>query len=153
MHREQDPRLGRRMGMALKSLQGHLDLSLADAGVSFHVYLVLRHIDTYPGLSQRALADRLGIEGPTLTHHFDRLAADGLIERTRSHEDRRVWSATLTDEGRATLARAVKVADRIDAQFRSLFSPEEMQTLEACLERITDTYGRHRLDHDQSRSA
>jgi MarR family transcriptional regulator for hemolysin len=141
---EPEPRLGRSLAIALKSLQGHLDAGLNDVGSSFPVYLVLRHVAEYPGVSQRALAQRLGIEGPTLTHHLDRLAADGLVERVRNTDDRRVWSTMLTGKGEARLRAAVAVADDIDTQFRSLFSPAELQTFMTCLQRITDTYGRHR---------
>jgi DNA-binding MarR family transcriptional regulator len=136
------PRLARRLAIALKSLQASLGERLAEVNCSFVTYLVLRHIDAYPGRSQRELAGRLNIEGATLTHHLDRLAADGLIERVRSTEDRRVWSAVLTPEGRSLLAAATTVADESDRRLRSIFSPGELETLDACLQRITDTYRR-----------
>jgi MarR family transcriptional regulator for hemolysin len=146
-------RMGKQVAMALKGLQADLEDALSGIGSSFHTYLVLRHVEEHPGLSQRALADRLGIEGPTLTHHLDRLTAEGLVRRVRSDEDRRVSSAVLTTAGRSHLAAAVEVADACDAALRSLFSDDEWQTLGVCLRRITDRYGRHSLDHDRIRSA
>jgi MarR family transcriptional regulator, transcriptional regulator for hemolysin len=138
---EESPRIGRRLAIALKRLQTSLDGQLAAVGCSFTTYLVLRFIDQAPGESQRALAERLNIEGPTLTHHLDRLSADGLVERVRSTEDRRVWSAVLTPEGQSLLGAAVAVADNNDRHLRSLFSPQELNTLETCLQRLTDAYG------------
>lgn len=145
---EFEERIGRLMATALKALRGELDERLAAVGVPFHAYLVLRHVAAYPDVSQRCLAYRLGIEGSTLTHHFDRLAADGLIERVRSRTDRRVWSAVLTPLGKERLAAADAVAATADDQLRSLFSPAELETLTAGLQRITDVYGRQRRDHD-----
>jgi MarR family transcriptional regulator, transcriptional regulator for hemolysin len=143
-------RLGRQLAMALKAVRAHLDEQLRAEGSSFHSWLVLGRIDAHPGLSQRALASRLGIEGPTLTHHLDRLAADGLVERVRSREDRRVWCAGLTPAGRAHLDSVAGAADRVDSEVRSLFSDAEWRTLSSCLDRIIETYRRQRVDHDDT---
>lgn len=145
---ESQERLGRLMAVALKGLRAELDERLSEVGVPFHAYLVLRHVAAYPDASQRCLAHRLGIEGSTLTHHFDRLAADGLIERVRSSTDRRVWSAVLTPLGKERLAAADEVAATADDHLRSHFSEAELGTLTDALQRITDIYGRPRRDHD-----
>lgn len=142
--------MGRQLALALKGLQAHLDRRLAEQGSSFHTYLVLRGIQRSPGVSQRALASRLGIESSTVTHHLDRLAAEGLIERVRSTEDRRVWSATLTPAGEQVLAATVEVADGLDGEVRDLFDDAEWRNLSVCLDRITATYGRHRFEHDDA---
>lgn len=141
-----EDRLGKQLGMAAKAVQAHFDDELSKVGSSFHTFLVLRHILMYPGVSQRMLADRLGIEGPTLTHHLDRLVAEGLVERVRGSEDRRVTSAVLTATGRAHLRRVDKVGERLDADLRSSFSASELTTLRACLARLTDQYGRKSID-------
>src|ERR1700722_806187 len=110
-----DERLGRQLAWASKAAQANFDVALSRIGSSFHTFLVLRHVELYPGVSQRELARRLGIEGPTLTHHLDRLTADGLVERIRGRDDRRTSRTVLTTEGRAHLRKAVGVADRLDA--------------------------------------
>jgi MarR family transcriptional regulator for hemolysin len=143
-------RLGRQLAMASKAVRGRLEERLHADGSSFHSYLVLRHVDARPDSSQRDLAARLGIEGPTLTHHLDRLAAEGLVERVRSTQDRRVWSAVLTPAGRSYLDATVGSADVVDDELRALFTAAEWQTLSVCLDRITATYGRHRLDDDKT---
>jgi MarR family transcriptional regulator, transcriptional regulator for hemolysin len=94
----------------------------------------------YHGVSQRQLAERLGIEGPTLTHHLDRLAADGLACRVRDPQDRRVSRVELTGEGQAHLDRVEAYANKADNEFRDLFSDKELDTLFALLNRIRDHY-------------
>jgi DNA-binding MarR family transcriptional regulator len=141
-----EDRLGKQLGMAAKAVQAHFDGALNGVGSSFHTFLVLRHIQQYPGVSQRVLADRLGIESPTLTHHLDRLVAEGLVERVRGHDDRRVFSAVLTADGRAHLRKVDKVGARLDAELRASFTSSELTTLQRCLTRITDRYGRKSLD-------
>jgi MarR family transcriptional regulator for hemolysin len=130
------------LAKATKAAQASFDESLAGIGSSFSTYIVLRHIESYPGVSQRELAARLGIEGPTLTHHLDRLGAAGLVERVRGRDDRRTSSAVLTAKGRAHLRKAMKHAGERDIRFRSLFDLKELEVLEKCLRRIIDHYGR-----------
>ena len=147
-----EERLGRQLAFASKAVQGRLDQALAEIGSSFHTFLVLRFVDGFPGLSQRQLARRLGIEGPTLTHHLDRLVAEGLVRRVRDVDDRRVSSTLLTAKGRAHLRKAVQVADRLDADLRCLFSESELQTLRDCLGRIAEHHGRSELDDNRTRT-
>jgi MarR family transcriptional regulator for hemolysin len=51
-------------------------------------------------LSQRALADLVGVEGPSMVSMLDRLERDGFVTRTPSPHDRRVKLVQLTDSGR-----------------------------------------------------
>src|ERR1700683_5719 len=86
-----EERIGRLLAMTGKVAREHFDRRLGTVGASLNTYRVLRTADLCPGVSQRQLASGLGIEGPTLTHHLDRLASDGLIERVRNREDLRGW--------------------------------------------------------------
>jgi len=147
-----EERLGKQLSWATKAAQANFDLALSRIGSSFHTFLVLRHIELSPGVAQRELARRLGIEGPTLTHHLDRLTAEGLVERVRGRDDRRTSSAVLTAKGRAHLRKVVSFADQLDAEFRSLFTKSELQTLRDCLQRIIDHYGRSEVDDNPARA-
>jgi MarR family transcriptional regulator for hemolysin len=147
-----EERLGKQLAHAAKAAQSGFDQALTEIGSSFHTFLVLRHVEQYPGVSQRQLARHLGIEGPTLSHHLDRLCAEGLVERVRGHDDRRTSSTVLTTRGRAHLSRVVRFADRLDAEFRELFSATELQVLQECLQRVIDRYGRTNLDDNRART-
>jgi MarR family transcriptional regulator, transcriptional regulator for hemolysin len=147
-----EERLGKQLAVAAKAARAEFDQALVGIGSSFHTFLVLRHVELYPGVTQRQLARHLGIEGPTLTHHLDRLCADGLVERVRGRDDRRTSSTVLTASGRAHLRRVVKFADQLDSEFRELFSPTELLVLQECLQRIIHHYGRTDLDVDRSRT-
>lgn len=58
-------------------------------------------------MSQRALADLVGVEGPSMVSMLDRLEREGLVTRAPSPTDRRVKLVHLTDAG-TTLYRQVK---------------------------------------------
>jgi MarR family transcriptional regulator for hemolysin len=133
-----EERLGKQLAWASKAALGSFDQALSGIGSSFHTFLVLRHVDGYPGASQRELARRLGIEGPTLTHHLDRLVAEGLVKRVRGRDDRRTSSTVLTPKGQAHLRKVDRFADTLDAEFCSLFSEPELQAFRDCLQRIIE---------------
>jgi MarR family transcriptional regulator for hemolysin len=135
-------RLGKVLAIASKLAREHFDQKLRTVGASFPAYMVLTHAEAYPGLSQRRLADRLGIEGPTLVRHIDRLVADGLVRRVRDPQDRRVSRVELTADGKEASDRYTTVANKFDAEFRSLFTPEELTTLYELLYRIQDHYAK-----------
>jgi MarR family transcriptional regulator for hemolysin len=137
---DETPRLGRLLAFAHKSVQGSLDRQLAARGSSFHTWLVLRQVHGHPGLTQRALAETVGIEGPTLTHHLDRLTAEGLVERLPHASDRRAWTVALTVAGRRHLIATNAVADAHNAALATALSPAELTTVSAALARLVELY-------------
>lgn len=137
-----EERLGRVVAMTGKVVREQFDRSLAAADSSLNTYVVLRAVAANAGMSQRQLAASLSIEGPTLTHHLDRLSADGLIVRVRDTEDRRVFRVALTAAGTAHLDRAERHAARFDQDLRSMFTPTEIGTLRDLLTRIRDRYAK-----------
>jgi MarR family transcriptional regulator for hemolysin len=59
-------------------------------------------------MSQRELADLVGIEGPSLVATLDRLERDGLVKRVASPTDRRVKLVSLTEAGQGIFAEVQK---------------------------------------------
>ena len=68
-------------------------------------YSVLTVIGANPGLSQMAVAKRLGIERARLVHLLDSLEQRDLVSRLRSATDRRSHALHLTARGRTALAQ------------------------------------------------
>jgi DNA-binding MarR family transcriptional regulator len=132
----QDERLARRLALTAKALQVQFDGLLGQVGGSLPSWIALNVLMHTGGISQRQLADCMHVEGPTVTHHLDRWAADGLIERHRDPADRRVIRVQLTEAGRRLHREMAVVADDADAKLRALMSPDERRTLEDLLDRI-----------------
>jgi MarR family transcriptional regulator for hemolysin len=142
-----EERLGRLLALTAKVARERFDERLTAVGSSLNTYLILKHAAYYQGVSQRELAGGLGIEGPTLTHHLDRLAAEGLARRVRDPVDRRVSRVELTADGQAHLDRVEAYVDKADVEFRSLFSKRELDTLVGLLNRIRDHYAKEAHVH------
>jgi MarR family transcriptional regulator for hemolysin len=116
MSHPSDPALVERFSTALhstaRSWRLAVDARLKDLGVGQAGWMTIAMIAkaTEP-LSQRALADLLGIEGPSVVSMLDRLERDGLVRRAPCPVDRRVKLAHLTDDGRTLYAKVRKEAD------------------------------------------
>ncbi len=136
--------------MTAKVMREQFDQDLGAVGSSLNTYVILRTVASRSGLSQRQLADALGIESPTMTRHLDRLASDRLIVRVRGNGDRRVSQVHLTPEGQAHLDRVKTHADKLDKEFRSLFNAAEIAKLSELLTRIRICYGKE-TDVDATR--
>ena len=128
--------------MAAKATRAELDARLAEAGGSLSMYLVLRHAAEAAAcsagseLSQRELAGHMGIEGPTMVRHLDRLEGEGLIERRRDPRDRRVTRITVTPAGGRVLADLEAVAAAMDTEIGALLGEDEYRTAFATLARL-----------------
>lgn len=98
---------------------------------------VLFHLRHTPGMTQKALADALGVAAATLSVSVRRLETAGLVERRADETDARVQRLYLTTEGEALDAKCAKGRDfLIDAQFAD-FTDEDIETLDNLLCRMT----------------
>jgi DNA-binding MarR family transcriptional regulator len=83
------------------------------------------------------LGDALELTSGGATRLVDRLEESGYLERVRCPTDRRILWARLTDDGLQMLAAATKVhLEDLDESFVSLFTADEMNTLNALLRRV-----------------
>src|ERR1700691_104885 len=77
-----------------------IDRALEAFGLSDATALPVLHIGHLgDGVRQGALADELGIEGPSLVRLVDRLTIAGLVERREDPTDRRAKTLHLTPAG------------------------------------------------------
>lgn len=103
-----------RLGLALAEvsrLWRHvLDARLKPLGLSTARWVALVNLSAHPeGLTQNALAFRVGIKGSTLVRQLDLLEADGWVVRRAQPGDRRVKRVFLTAKARPALASIAAV--------------------------------------------
>ncbi len=77
-----------------------LTVRLEPHGITLPQYYVLRELWQEEGLTQREIANRVGVLEPTMVGTLDALERLGMIERRRSTADRRKTHVQLTPEGR-----------------------------------------------------
>src|SRR5919202_2946837 len=91
--------IGLHLVQVAKVVNRAFDDALARAGGSLPVWLVLIALKSRQVANQRELADAVGIQGPTLTHHLNAMESAGLLTRRRDPENRRVHLGELTSAG------------------------------------------------------
>jgi MarR family transcriptional regulator, transcriptional regulator for hemolysin len=114
------------------------DDALAEAGGSLPVWLVLISLKSGQLASQRELAEAVGIQGATLTHHLNAMESAGLVTRRRDPANRRLHLVELTPEGDALFFRLRDAATVFDHQLRTGLSDTEASQLETLLTRLRD---------------
>ncbi|HEV7913144.1 MAG TPA: MarR family transcriptional regulator [Albitalea sp.] len=82
------------------------------------------------------LAREMSIDAGAMTRMLDRLAAKGLIERTRSETDRRVVHLRLTQEGEAAAEQVPHVLAEVNNDFLRGFNKQEWSQLKDHLQRM-----------------
>lgn len=111
-------------------------MALSEVGGSLPLWLVLLELKRGRHTTQRELAEAVGIEGATLTHHLNRMEEEGLIVRRRAPENRRVQLVSLSEAGEATFRRLLGRVTAFDRQLRAGLSEEALATLRDLLERL-----------------
>jgi len=80
-----------------KTFQKVLDSELRkNVGVTISQWRVVAALVLYPGLTQKEIADKVGIESPTLVPVIDKMEKEGLLKRKPDSKDRRVNRIYLT---------------------------------------------------------
>ena len=100
------------------------------------VWLVLISLKSGQLASQRELAEAVGVQGATLTHHLNAMESAGLVTRRRDPANRRLHLVELTPDGDALFFRLRDAATAFDQRLRAGFSDTEAGQLEALLTRL-----------------
>jgi MarR family transcriptional regulator for hemolysin len=138
--------------MTAKAVRAYADQQMAAAGSSLTAAIVTRILSDTPGLAQRELAELLGVEGPTMARHIDRLERDGVVTRTRDDADRRVVRVHLTERGQALRDRLHAISARTNEQLVSVFDPAELAQFQEYLDRVA-VHAAGLVDERRSRPA
>lgn len=132
----------RNLSLMQLQLGALLSRELASDGLSYPDYLVLADLSDRSDNQARLheLGRKLGWEKSRVSHHINRMQKRGLVEKERCPTDQRGWNVTLTDEGRAAIARAAPAhVEAVRHHFIDLLTPNQIQTI--------DTIARTVLQH------
>jgi MarR family transcriptional regulator for hemolysin len=130
------PPIGLDLTRTAKVVSRAFDDALAVHGGTVPQWLVLVSLATGRPQIQRELAAAVGIEGPTLTHHLDRMESAGLVSRTRDPENRRSQRVALTPDGEARFHALREAVVTFDAGLRAGLDDGEVAVLRGLLGRL-----------------
>lgn len=102
---------------------------------------VLLHLYRAPdGLSQRQIAERIGIEGPTVVGLLDRLESAGLLERRACAEDRRRKIVHLLPAGARVAPIIASHAEALRAEVLKGIAPADLKHCRDVLARMQEVF-------------
>jgi len=97
---------------------------------------VLRVVEAYAPVSQRAVGERLGVHPSDMVRAVDQLEEYGLVTRVRSKTDRRRYDLTVTVKGRSVLERFSALAEEVDQDFYGVLTAAEQRQLEKLMTKL-----------------
>ncbi|MGV9776782.1 MarR family winged helix-turn-helix transcriptional regulator [Streptosporangium sp. NPDC003464] len=87
-------------------------------------------------LGQLALAQAVGVTPSVVVDVLDKLEAVGALRRVRDSADRRRQVVEITDDGRALVLSATRLAEQVDAELLDALDPAQATALRKILVRV-----------------
>lgn len=117
----------------------NLDRRLRPLGLTQGKWRTLIHLSQAGNkLTQKEIAERMGVEEPTLAGLLDRLQKDGWIQRRESPSDRRCKIVHLQRRSRAVLDEIFNTAHGLRHELMEDVSPDDLETCARVLRHIRE---------------
>ena len=114
-----------------------LDLELHDkVGITIGQWKVIVMLHKHNGMTQKEIADRLGLEGPTLIPIIDRMEKEELVVRRVDPSDRRNNRIYRTEKADALWEKMMHCALKVRQVSVNGISEEDLGTMRAVLDKI-----------------
>jgi MarR family transcriptional regulator, transcriptional regulator for hemolysin len=121
-----------------KSFQRSLDIELRrNVGVTLSQWRVVGALILQPGLTQKEIADKMGIEGATLVPVIDKMEKEGLLKRKSDLADRRANRIYLTSKSDSLWTSMIECALKIRKSSTRNISENNIQITLDTLQKIS----------------
>ena len=121
--------------------RANVGVLLARVGLHVGQEMVLLELWKEDGLKGSELANRLGIEPPTITRMLRRMERCGFVERRSDPADARSFRVHLTEKGRALERLVVRIWEEAEEKTLRGMSPEETLVLRRLLAQVRKNLG------------
>jgi DNA-binding MarR family transcriptional regulator len=140
--------LGHLIGRARSEMLAALDTELARDELlgplevtSAQLIVILNLAGKECATSASELCKGISYDAGAMTRMLDRLEAKGLVQRTRSPDDRRLVNLELTAAGQAAYPRLREISMRVLNRSLRDFTADEAKLLERLLQRLAHNLG------------
>jgi DNA-binding MarR family transcriptional regulator len=132
------PRLGYLLKQAQLRFTEMASAALAPLGIGPREWAALNCLDEQHGLSQKEVAELLGVDRTTMVALIDELENKGLVERRAQAGDRRKNIVGLTAEGRDMMQRGARLADDCERRFLAVLNEPDAQRFKHALQAVIE---------------
>jgi MarR family transcriptional regulator, transcriptional regulator for hemolysin len=145
--------IGRKIVLTSRTIQHAFDLELRDkVGITMAQWRVINNLTSQNGITQREIADKLGLDTSSLIPLIDRLEAKDLVQRKPDPSDRRVNRVYLTEKAGTLLDAMHSCILSIRKILTKGIHENELETTLQVLERINENlishYGSYTKDNN-----
>ena len=124
---------------ASKAFQKAFDLQLRDkTGITLTQSKVIFALNMFSGLTQRELADKIGVETPSLVPIIDKMEEDGYLKRKLDSKDRRLKRIYTTPKTDALWDSMMECGLQIRKVSLNKVSEQEVKSVLDTLKRVTE---------------
>ena len=122
-----------RMTRAAAAMSRLWSLRLAEIGCTVPQGIVLCFLLERDAVTPKDLAERSGLDGPTMTGILDRLGDAGSVRRERREDDRRSLRVFLTDAGRERAGMVMSFMEEANRAVMKSMSVDEKAVIDRFL--------------------
>lgn len=109
-------------------------------GITYPQYLVLMVLWEHNSMPVNTIAKKLILNTNTITPLLKRMETQGIVQRTRSNEDERKVTVSLTEKGQKLRIRAAEIPEKLVTQIDSdKISVEDLIDLREKLNRLINS--------------
>ena len=124
---------------ASKTFQKAFDLELRNKiGITITQSKVIFTLYLHSGLTQRELADKIGVESPTLVPIIDKMEEDGYVQRKFDPQDRRIKRVYTTSKTDLLWDSMMECATHIRKVSTKEVSEQEIKSALEVIKKITE---------------
>jgi|SRR5215467_2646630 MarR family transcriptional regulator for hemolysin len=136
--------LGRKIVLASKTVQQAFDFELQNrVDVTLAQWRAINIIRLQHGITQREIANKLGLDASSIIPLIDRLERKELVRRQADADDRRINRLYLTERTESLLDSMFACAVSVKKILAKDISDDQLSVLQYCLERIIQNLVSH----------
>lgn len=136
--------IGYQVRQAQSAVFRDISRAIKHIGVTPGEFSLLTMLEANPGVNSVTLARIYQLDKATLSLAIKSLVRRGIIQSTRSAEDRRYYSLKLTPAGRAVLRRVTRRIEKQERAMDAVLRPGERRLLLDLLKRISRAFDHRR---------
>ena len=137
------PRVTQQLAKASRALTRNADARLAPLGLRFAQVPVIVLLRSNGGMTQKALAEAVGVEQPSMAQTLARMERNGLINRVAHPDDARSHVNTLSEGQQTLVQQAQRQLEILEQEATNGLTPTEISTLQRLLGKVTDNLQTH----------
>ena len=142
--KDNENHIGRKIILASKTIQHAFDLELRDkAGITLAQWRAINILRTENGITQRKIAEKLGLDASSLIPLIDRLETKELVKRKSDPSDRRINRLYLTNRAESLVDSMHTCALSVRKTLTRNINEDQLEVTQLVLNRICQNLIHH----------